>query len=177
MFAAITCFPPPQALSQAQPYSTSAAPKQVLGIGNSASVSTSAETPSAMLVRPQTSLARMPESHVVNKKFLAAHAVLWGGFAYDALLTQYGVDAHRCVEGTWISSGSTWFHGTYYPNGHHHFVPGREYGTLVPIYAAATVADWMMRRKHVRLVPYVIPVALGVPHWVGGSEWLTQHCF
>jgi hypothetical protein len=98
---------------------------------------------------------------VLNKKFIAAHAVLLGSMVYDAELTHVGLAHHKCVEAN--------------PYLGAHPSRGEIYGQNLLAFAAIAGLDWITAKLiKVHCLPYVAPIAESVVHFRGGSQWLTE---
>lgn len=98
---------------------------------------------------------------VLNRKFIAAHAVLLGSMVYDAELTHEGLAHHKCVEAN--------------PYLGIHPSRGEIYGQNLLAFSAITGLDWITAKLiRVRYLPYIAPVAESVVHLRGGSQWLTE---
>jgi hypothetical protein len=108
--------------------------------------------------RPEPALRN---DSVLNKKFIAAHAVLLGSMVYDAELTHEGIAHHKCVEAN--------------PYLGVHPSRGEIYGQNLLAFGAMTGLDWITAKLiKVHYLPYVAPLAESVVHFRGGSQWLTE---
>lgn len=93
-----------------------------------------------------------------SKTFWAAHGVLLAATVYDVEVTHAGLAHHKCVE-----NGEN-----LYPS------RGYLYKTNLPIIAAFTVGDLVLRKMGVPFGYYAPPIVGSAKHFYGGSKWLTQ---
>lgn len=102
--------------------------------------------------------ARVPDP-LINKKFIAAHAIYLAAAIFDTEVTVKGLSAGKCAEKNY---GGT---------------RAQMYGKNLGMWAGFTLADVGLRKLHIPLMPYLMAPGYGTyTHIKGATEWWTMGC-
>lgn len=104
-----------------------------------------------------TSGAELPHARTIDKKFIAIHALYAGALIFDEKATLWGED-----KGCAYESGQV---GAYRAS------LGDLAKTEWPFFAGIAVADYFLKRHHVRFAWFVMPAIGAGKHLDGAIKW------
>jgi len=112
-------------------------------------------------LRAEAAQEKARPAKVLNKKFIAMHAALFGSVVFDSEVTHQGIAHHKCVEA----------HGNPYPS------RGQLYAKNLSVAATLTGIDYVLQRLRVPFIPYAPAAIRTYKHIHGGMQWFTEGCY